>query len=120
MELLRGGKNVLAMIETYREFYTGANVMAQLIGGEEVLVERKTLKTRIARGLLESVEVLPFTREDAEKAGEIIGKLKTSGKHIGLDEAIVAAQCLRRGLTLITNKKLFKDFKDLNLKVEQV
>ena len=120
MELLKGGKNILSKIENYNEFYTGASVAAQLIGSEETLIGRKTLKKRSIRGILESVEILPFTKEDAEKTGEILGKLKSSGKNVGLDETIVIAQCLRKGLTLITNKKLFKDFKDINLQVEQI
>jgi predicted nucleic acid-binding protein len=120
MELLKGGKNVLAKVEDYREFYTGASVAAQLICSEEFLIGKKLLKKRQVRGMLEAVEILPLTREDAEKAGEILGKLKASGKHAGLDEGIVVAQCLRRGLTLVTNKKPFRDFKELNLSVDEI
>ena len=120
MELLKGGKTILAKVENYREFYTGATVAAQLICGEELMVNKKVLKKRRIRGMLESVEVLPLTNADAEKAGEILGKLKATGKHAGLDEGIVAAQCLRRGLTLVTNKKPFKDFKEMNLRVDEI
>lgn len=120
MDLLKGGKNIISKVETYSEFYTGATVAAQLIAGEEFLVEKKVLKTRKIRGLLESIDIIPFSGEDAEKTGEIIGNFKAAGKNIGLDEAIVATQCLRRGITLVTNKKLFKDFKSMNLKVEQI
>jgi predicted nucleic acid-binding protein len=121
LELLRGGKDILATIETYRDFCTGATVAAQLIGGEECLLERKTLKKRRMQGLLGPVEVIPFCSEDAEKAGEVIGKLKAAGKDVGFEEAMVAAQCLRRGLTLVTNRKQFRDFKSVvGLEVQNI
>jgi len=119
MELLKGGKNILPKIEAYREFYTGANTAAQLVGMEEFLVEKKVLKAHELRGLLDSLNVLPFTKEDAEKAGEILGQLKAAGKNVSLEEARVVAQCIRRGLTLITNRNL-KDFEGLKLKEDRI
>lgn len=111
MDVLRGESGVLATVETFREFYTGAHVAAQLMGSEAALLERGTVKKSRAPGILGAVDILPFTEADAEKAGELIGKLKEDGKDVGLDEAMIAAQCTRRGLTLVTRRKQFRDFK---------
>lgn len=119
--LLRGKKQILNIIETYREFYTGSLTITQLIGAEEYLVEKKISKEVNLRGLLDSFIILDFTREDAEKAGEIMGKVKAENKDISINEAIVAAQCFRRGLTLITGNKTFVNLKNaVKIEIKQI
>ncbi|MBR9689770.1 MAG: type II toxin-antitoxin system VapC family toxin [Candidatus Altiarchaeota archaeon] len=121
LELLKGGRNILSVVETFQDFYTGANIAATLIGGEDHMVARKTKKKGKMRGLLDSLKVLPITRSDAEKAGEIIGKMKSSGRDVSLDDAIIVAQCSRKGLTLVTHRKNFKNFKThVDLEIHEV
>ncbi len=119
--LLRGKKGILNIIETYREFYTGSLIVTQLIGAEDYLVEKKITKDKNLRGLIDSFIILDFTREDAEKAGEIMGKVKSEGKDISINEAMVAAQCFRYGLTLITGNKTFNNLKNaVKLEIKMV
>ena len=113
MELLRGDKGMLAIVETYKEFYTGALTVAEIIGADEFLVGKKIVGSRKTRGLVDSFKILPVTKEDSEKAGEIIGKVKASGKNIGIDEAITAAQCFRKGFTLVTKNSTFNRIKSI-------
>ncbi len=120
MALLSGGRNVLSLVETYRDFYTGANVVAALVGLDTYLTKKRIFKTSQLRSLLRGFKILEVTREDAEKAGEILGRLKAEGKDLGIDEALVAAQCMRRGLVLVTNKKVLVDFREPELEIKQI
>lgn len=59
--------------------------------------------------LLSGVVVLDFDGEDALTAGEIRAHLAGIGKSIGPFDTLIAAQALRRGLTIVTdNVREFK------------
>lgn len=113
ISLMKGNKAIMDVIETHRDFYTGALTMAELISAEAEMPDKKTVKMGKFRELISAFTVLDFTKEDAEKAGEIIAKAKASGKDIGINEAIIAAQCARRGLVLVTENKGMFDMRDL-------
>ncbi len=49
------------------------------------------------------VEVLHFDDEDARVSGEIRADLEARGTRIGAYDTLIGGQCLRRGLTLVTN-----------------
>jgi tRNA(fMet)-specific endonuclease VapC len=49
------------------------------------------------------VEVLPFDEDDARVSGEIRADLEAIGNRIGAYDTLIGGQCLRRGLTLVTN-----------------
>ena len=57
---------------------------------------------RIKRFLSAEIVVLPFDAEDAREAGFIRAHLKPQGIPIGNYDVLIAAQALRRGLTLVT------------------
>jgi tRNA(fMet)-specific endonuclease VapC len=60
------------------------------------------------------VEVIDFDLEDAETAGQIRGDLEAVGRPIGPYDILIAAQALRRELTLITsNVSEFRRIKGL-------
>lgn len=121
MELLKGEKNLLTVVETHKEFYTGALAVLEIVSADEFLFAKKLVKTQKHRELIGSFVVLPVTREDAEKAGEIVGKVKAAGKGIGMEEAVVAAQCFRKGLTLVTRNNSFNDIKKfVDLKLHKI
>lgn len=60
------------------------------------------LWARIERELLVRVEVLPFGREEAVVAGDLLATLQRTGKQIGIEDVQVAATALVRSLTLVT------------------
>jgi tRNA(fMet)-specific endonuclease VapC len=49
------------------------------------------------------VRVLPFDDEDARISGQIRAVLEKAGKRIGEYDTLIGGQCLRYGLTLVTN-----------------
>jgi tRNA(fMet)-specific endonuclease VapC len=49
------------------------------------------------------VEVLHFDEEDARVSGEIRAGLEACGTRIGAYDTLIGGQCLRHGLTLVTN-----------------
>ena len=49
------------------------------------------------------IAVLDFNDEDARISGQIRAELAKSGKLIGEYDTLIAGQCLRQGLTLVTN-----------------
>jgi tRNA(fMet)-specific endonuclease VapC len=57
---------------------------------------------RIERFLSANIVVLPFDADDAREAGFIRAHLKPLGIPIGNYDVLIAAQALRRGLTLVT------------------
>jgi tRNA(fMet)-specific endonuclease VapC len=57
---------------------------------------------RIETFLSAEIVVLPFDAEDAREAGFIRAHLKPLGIPIGNYDVLIAAQALRRGLTLVT------------------
>jgi len=56
---------------------------------------------RIERFLSAEIVVLPFDADDAREAGFIRAHLKQLGIPIGNYDVLIAAQALRRGLTLV-------------------
>ena len=48
------------------------------------------------------IQIVSFDEEDAEAAGELRAALETSGTPIGPYDVMIAAQALRRGITLVT------------------
>jgi tRNA(fMet)-specific endonuclease VapC len=57
---------------------------------------------RIGRFLSAEIVILPFDADDAREAGFIRAHLKPLGIPIGNYDVLIAAQALRRGLTLVT------------------
>ncbi len=60
------------------------------------------LWTRIERALLARVEILPFGREEAVAAGDLLGALQRTGQQIGIEDVQIAATALVRSLTVVT------------------
>lgn len=48
-------------------------------------------------------DVMPFTSDDARRAGTVRADLSRKGLTIGPYDLLIAAQALERGLTLVTN-----------------
>jgi tRNA(fMet)-specific endonuclease VapC len=63
-------------------------------------VENAEVLRRFLRG---PVSVLRFDGEDAQVAGEIRAELERTGKTIGSYDTLIAAQCLRNDLIIVTS-----------------
>jgi len=58
---------------------------------------------RLQMFLAGAVRVLPFDEEDARVSGRIRAELATAGRRIGEYDTLIGGQCLRHGMTLVTN-----------------
>ncbi|MFZ0314074.1 MAG: type II toxin-antitoxin system VapC family toxin [Candidatus Korobacteraceae bacterium] len=58
---------------------------------------------RLRMFLAGGIKVLPFDDEDARMSGKIRAELAGAGKRIGEYDTLIGGQCLRNGLTLVTN-----------------
>jgi len=65
--------------------------------------------TRLQAFLSGPLEILEWDGADARAAGEVRSQLESEGRMIGAYDALIAAQAVRRGITLVTaNTKEFK------------
>lgn len=61
------------------------------------------------------VRLLAFESEDAKVAGRVRASLESAGKPIGANDILIAAQAVRRSLTLVTaNEREFRRVKGLD------
>jgi tRNA(fMet)-specific endonuclease VapC len=58
---------------------------------------------RLRTFLAGDIDVLKFDEEDARIAGELRAKLESAGQQIGAYDTLIGGQCLRHGMTLVTN-----------------
>jgi tRNA(fMet)-specific endonuclease VapC len=64
---------------------------------------------RVQAFLAGPFEILPWDDADARAAGEVRALLEKEGQMIGAYDALIAAQAIRRGITLVTaNTREFK------------
>ncbi len=69
---------------------------------------------RELEGLYSGLEVLPYDLEAARRYGRLAAVLLDEGVPIGVEDTMVAAHALSRGLTLVThNRKHFERVKGL-------
>jgi tRNA(fMet)-specific endonuclease VapC len=67
-------------------------------------------------GLYSGLEVLPYDVEAARRYGRLAATLLDAGVPIGVEDTMVAAHALSRGLTLVThNRKHFERVKGLRV-----
>jgi tRNA(fMet)-specific endonuclease VapC len=64
-------------------------------------VKRQNLER--LREAMQSLRVLPYSKQDATLGGMIDAGLEKLGKRIGTKDAMIAGHCAMRGLTLVTD-----------------
>ncbi len=57
---------------------------------------------RVQMFLSGPIDILPFDDADARAVGEVRAELERVGSQIGAYDALIAAQAVRRGITLVT------------------
>jgi predicted nucleic acid-binding protein len=60
--------------------------------------------------LLSGLPYLETSREDFQKAGELLGSLRAKGFQIPATDGLIAALCLRNNLSLLTLDRHFNHF----------
>ena len=79
---------------------------------------RQGLRPHEEGDVLELFETLPFTettRQDYERAGEELSRLRRRGVTVPVMDGLMAALCLEREMVLLEFDKHFKEFEGLEL-----
>jgi tRNA(fMet)-specific endonuclease VapC len=89
-------------------------VLHELWYGVAKSTRRESNTERLQAFLTGPFEILPWDDADARAAGEVRSELEAKGQTIGAYDALIAAQAVRRGITLVTaNTREFKRVDDL-------
>ncbi len=84
-------------------------VLHELWYGVAKSTRRESNTARLQAFLSGPFEILDWDDADARAAGEVRSQLESEGKMIGAYDSLIAAQAVRRGITLVTaNSKEFK------------
>jgi tRNA(fMet)-specific endonuclease VapC len=84
-------------------------VLHELWYGVSKSSRRESNTARLQAFLTGPFEILDWDDADARAAGEVRSQLESEGRMIGAYDALIAAQAVRRGITLVTaNTKEFK------------
>lgn len=78
-------------------------VMCELWYGVFKSARRQENAERLLKFLLGPIDVISFDAEDARVAGEIRAELALSGKTIGSYDTLIAGQCLRNHMIVVTS-----------------
>ena len=89
-------------------------VLHELWYGVAKSTQRDMNTQRVQAFLSGPFEILPWDDADARAAGEVRAWLEKKGQMIGAYDALIAAQAIRRGITLVTaNTREFTRIDDL-------
>lgn len=84
-------------------------VLHELWYGVSKSTRRESNTARLQAFLTGPFEILDWDDADARAAGEVRSQLEGEGKMVGAYDALIAAQAVRRGFTLVTaNTREFK------------
>ena len=84
-------------------------VLHELWYGVAKSANRERNTERLQTFLSGPIEILEWDDADARAAGEVRSQLEGEGQMIGAYDALIAAQAIRRGITLVTaNTREFK------------
>ena len=100
----------------FKEAITGGSIVCvstvvlhELWYGVSKSDRRESNTARLQAFLAGPFEILDWDNADARAAGEVRSQLESEGRMIGAYDALIAAQAVRRGITLVTaNTKEFK------------
>jgi len=98
-EAIAGGSVVCVSTVVLHELWYGVSKSSR----------RESNTARLQAFLAGPFELLDWDDADARAAGEVRSQLESEGRMIGAYDALIAAQAVRRGMTLVTaNTKEFK------------
>jgi tRNA(fMet)-specific endonuclease VapC len=104
-DFARGDQTVMARLRQEAPQQLAVSVITEL-EVEYGLARNPGLAPRLReamRLLLNTIEVLPFEREDARVAAQLRASLNSQGAPIGAYDLLLAACALRRGLKIVTH-----------------
>jgi tRNA(fMet)-specific endonuclease VapC len=81
---------------------TSTIVIYELLAGAHKSGRSADNIARIETLMTSSLEILDFTREDADAAGQVRVAIEAKGTPIGPYDILIAGQAIRHGLTVVT------------------
>jgi predicted nucleic acid-binding protein len=99
---LRSGDRQKAVEQHLVNLATTGGISCSVLSVAEVEQGVRRGEEERTREFLRSLEAHPVDRGTAERAGEIVRDLRAQGFTVGLADALIAATCILRGLTLVT------------------
>ncbi|NQV91346.1 type II toxin-antitoxin system VapC family toxin [Candidatus Woesearchaeota archaeon] len=119
IDFLRGEPKAISLLtnKDSSSLYTSEINVFELIEGAYSINWDVQKHLEKVYALINRLNVLPFDRKCALKAGEIAGKLAREGKKIGETDCLIAGVALANGITtLVTENKLhFSRISDLDI-----
>lgn len=112
--ILNGNTQFITTMKQYKpsDFTISSIVMFELFYGA---YKSQNIEKNLARIALLPFEILAFSEQDAQQAGEIRAKLAKQGIPIGTYDIQIAGQAIAQNLTLIThNVKEFQRVPNLD------
>jgi tRNA(fMet)-specific endonuclease VapC len=85
-----------------RDIVTSVVCVAELRHGAARVPHGALLWRRIAREILNRVDILPFGEEEALRAGDLLAALEAHGEPIGMEDVWIGATALEQRLTVVT------------------
>lgn len=114
--ILNGNNQFITTMKQYKpsDFVVSSIVMFELFYGA---YKSQNIEKNLAKIALLPFEILTFSEQDAQQAGEIRAKLAKQGTPIGTYDVQIAGQAIAQNLTLITHN--VKEFQRVpNLRYE--
>jgi tRNA(fMet)-specific endonuclease VapC len=99
----RVARNFAAAIARDGTITISSLVICELWYGVFKSARRQENSERLLKFLRGPIDILPFGSEDALVAGEIRAELARTGKTIGSYDTLIAGQCVRNNLRVITS-----------------
>ena len=99
----RVARNFMAAIARDGTIGISSLVICELWYGVFKSARRQENTDRLLRFLRGPLDLVPFDAEDARLAGEIRAELARTGQTIGSYDTLIAGQCLRNKLTVVTS-----------------
>ena len=121
IDFLRGKKEAINKVKEFeeegRELITTAINSLEIYVGIMTIDKLKSQRVIKTNEFLNSILILPFTKEASEKAALLLNSLKKKGTPIGLKDTLIAAIAINNDIPLLTrNLKHFNKIE--NLKIE--
>ena len=120
IDFLRGKKEAVSKVKEFedegRELITTAINSLEIYVGIIAIDEPESQRVIKTKEFLNSILILPFTKESSEKAALLLNTLKMKGTPIGLKDTLIAAIAINNDTPLLTrNLKHFNKIENLEI-----
>lgn len=97
-------QNLMAQLraKASHELFTSSICILELRFGSRLRDDFEEFWSRLNREIISRINVIPIGEKEAIIAGDILAKLKKSGKIIGIEDILIAASAMANQFTVVT------------------